>query len=207
MSAALMPHFGHNPCAAFGPPFDDLDADIILRSSDKVDFLVYKVILSKASSVFKNMFSLPQPGTHIKQDSRPIIDVAENGKVLAALLSVIYPGTLTMVDSLSLNDLLATLAAADKYDMAIASRRLLIESTNSKAIRDGLLEAFCAAYSRELGDAAWVAAKASLKHRLTLNDIGAKLQFTNGPALHALWRYHRACSAAAIEVISGYNFG
>jgi len=189
----------------FGPPFDDLDADIILRSCDKVDFLVYKAILSKASPVFKSMFSLPQPGTDIKQDSRFVIDAAENSKVLAALLSAIYPDILGMADPLSLNDLISTLATADKYDMATASRRLLVEFTNSKAFRDGPLEAFCAAHSRELGDAARIAAKESLKLRLTLNDIGAKLPFTNGPALYALWKYHRACSAAAIKA-TGCNF-
>jgi hypothetical protein len=88
MTAALnSKHFEHIPGTAFGLPFDDLDADTILRSSDKVDFLVYKVILSKTSPVFKSMFSLPQPGTDTKQDSHPVIDVAENSKVLAALLS------------------------------------------------------------------------------------------------------------------------
>jgi BTB/POZ domain len=191
--------FEHNLCTAFGPPFDDLDADIILRSSDKVDFLVYKVILSKASSVFKSMFSLPQPATDITQDSRLVVDVAENSKVLAALVSAIYPDTLAIADPLSLNDFIATLATADKYDMATASRRLLVDFTNSKAFRDAPLEAFCAAHSRELGDAARIAARESLKLRLTLNDIGTKLPFTNGPALYALWKYHRACSSAAIK--------
>ncbi|KAI0272559.1 hypothetical protein BC834DRAFT_857294 [Gloeopeniophorella convolvens] len=45
----------------FGPPFDDADADIILRSTDNVDFRVYSVILSKASAVFRD---LPPPGPH-----------------------------------------------------------------------------------------------------------------------------------------------
>ena len=89
--------------------------------------------------------------------------------------------------------------------MATASRRL-IAWTASSVLRDDPLEAFCAAYSRELGDAARIAARASLKHRLTLDDIGEKLQYTNGPALHKLWKYHRACSAAAVNGISSRNF-
>ncbi|KAI0255963.1 hypothetical protein BJV78DRAFT_1113987, partial [Lactifluus subvellereus] len=52
-------------------PFDDADADIILRSSDQVNFHVYKVILSVASPFFKDMFSLPQPvGADDRQNSR-----------------------------------------------------------------------------------------------------------------------------------------
>ena len=191
---------------AFGPPFDDTDADIILRSSDRVDFMVYKVILSKASPVFKTMFSLPQPATDTPQESLPIIDLAENSKALAALLSVIYPHTSGSDEPLSLDDLIAALDMARKYDMATASRRLLIDFGGSKAMKDSPLEAFCAAYSRELGEAAQIAATASLKHRLNLDDIGDTLEHTNGPAFHRLWKFHRACSAAALGAIYGYNF-
>lgn len=39
---------------------NDPDADVILRSSDMVDFLVRKSVLSEVSTFFKDMFSLPQ---------------------------------------------------------------------------------------------------------------------------------------------------
>ncbi|KAJ2966080.1 hypothetical protein NUW54_g13911 [Trametes sanguinea] len=42
------------------PPFDQ-PADIILRSSDGVDYNVYKWILKNASPIFADMCSLPQP--------------------------------------------------------------------------------------------------------------------------------------------------
>ena len=122
---------------AFGPPFDDTDADIILRSSDRVDFMVYKVILSKASPVFKTLFSLPQPPMDTPQGSLPITDLAENSKVLAALLSVIYPHTSESGsdEQLSLNDLIAALDMARKYDMATASRRLIVVFKGSEVIK------------------------------------------------------------------------
>ncbi|KZP05265.1 hypothetical protein FIBSPDRAFT_680381, partial [Athelia psychrophila] len=41
--------------------FDDHKADVILRSSNNVDFRCYKVLLSFASTFFDGMFSLPQP--------------------------------------------------------------------------------------------------------------------------------------------------
>lgn len=43
------------------PPFDKASADCILRSADQahVDFRVYRLVLSLASSVFESMFSLP----------------------------------------------------------------------------------------------------------------------------------------------------
>ena len=46
-------------------PFDDAKADLILRSSDEVPvhFRVFKIILSLASPVFADMFSMPSPST------------------------------------------------------------------------------------------------------------------------------------------------
>ena len=193
----------------FGPPFNDTDADIILRSSDRVDFIVYKVILSKASPVFKTMFSLPQPTTtDTPPDSNhPIVELAENSKVLVAFLSIVYPPTPMSPEPLSLDDLIAALDMARKYDIATMSDRLLIDFGGLKTLQKKPLEAFCAAYSRELAKAAKIAARASLKHRLTLDAIGDKLQYTNGPAFHSLWKFHRASSAAAVKAISGNVFG
>ncbi|KAI1795626.1 hypothetical protein LXA43DRAFT_1090787 [Ganoderma leucocontextum] len=45
------------------PPFDDEDAGITFRSSDDVDFRLYRVILAKASPVFRTMLELPQPSS------------------------------------------------------------------------------------------------------------------------------------------------
>ena len=55
-----------------------------------------------------------------------------------------------------------------------------------------------------VGEAARVAAIASLKHQMRwLDDIGDKLRFTNGPGLHHLWTFHRACSATAAGAVTG----
>src|SRR5579863_1495759 len=119
-----------NAVTVFGPPFNDTDTNIILRSSDRVDFIVYKVILSKASPVFKAMFSLPQPATDSDtqpNSRRPIVELAENSKVLAAFLSILYPPTPMSPEPLSLDDLIAALDMARKYDIATMSDRLLID--------------------------------------------------------------------------------
>ncbi|KAH9995446.1 hypothetical protein BJV74DRAFT_830146 [Russula compacta] len=192
---------------AFGPPFDDADADIILRSSDQVEFMVYKVILSKASPFFKTMFSLPQPRptTDTPQDPRPIIDLAENSRILAALLLAIYPLTSATADPLPLGDLIVALETVRKYDMASASEHFLRIFKESASTWGSPLEVFYAAYSHKLEEASRIAAKASLKHRLSLDDIGERLPNTNGPALYELWKFHRACSAAAVSTISSHH--
>jgi BTB/POZ domain len=190
---------------AFGPPFDDPDADIILRSSDQVDFHVYRVILSKASPVFKDMFSLPQPGgTDTTLNSHTVIDLPESSRTLATLLTAIYPiSPMSETDEEhSLSDHLAAIQAAKKYDMAVASEFFLRNFKDSTCVQDSPVKTFCVAYGLQLGEAAQIAAKASLKHRLSMDDIGDELQHTNRPALFQLWQFHRACSAAAITAIS-----
>lgn len=189
---------------AFGPPFDDADADTILRSSDQVDFYVYRVILSKSSPFFKTMFSLPQPDVaSVSEKQIPVISLTENSKTIAVLLTPIYPVVPSLTTKhASLDDMIDTFVAARKYDMAVVSQHLVQKFAESKVVKDSPVEAFCAVYSHGLGEAARVAARASLKHRMTLDDIGDKLRHTNGPALHQLWKFHRACSATAAEAVS-----
>lgn len=186
------------PSTPFGPPFDDDDADAILRSADQVDFYVYRVILSKSSPFFKSMFSLPQPNDRISE-KRPVVSVTENSRTVDVLLAFIYP---VENEAISLNNMVDALSAARKYDMVAVSQRLYEQFAASKIVQDSPVEAFCVAYSRKLGEAARIAAKASLKHRMNLDSIGDKLQYTNGPALHQLWKFHRACSATAAKAVS-----
>ncbi|KAH9004807.1 hypothetical protein EDB86DRAFT_3072274 [Lactarius hatsudake] len=187
----------------FGPPFDDADADTILRSSDQVDFYVYRVILSKTSLFFKSMFSLPQPDSGVSEKQIPIISLTENSKAIAVLLATIHPTVAAKsVQFVPLDVMIDALVAAKKYDMDVASQCLVQKFAMSKAVQDSPVEAFCLAYSHELGEAARLAAKASLKHRLRLDDIGDKLQYTNGPGLYQLWKFHHACSVTAVKVVS-----
>ena len=177
--------------------------------------MVYEVILSKASPLFKTMFSLPQPATDTRptvtpQDSRPIVFLAEHNKILATLLLAIYPPTRKLAsvqaEPLSLSDHIGVLDMARKYDMEATSCRLLIDFQASEALENNHLEAFYAAYRRELREAADVAARASLKYPFTLEAIGDEMQNIDGPAFFTLWKFHRACSAVAVKVNSDHNY-
>ncbi|EIW58580.1 uncharacterized protein TRAVEDRAFT_20544 [Trametes versicolor FP-101664 SS1] len=52
-------------------PFDLDTADIILRTSDQVDFRVHRAILAIVSPVFATMFRLPQPS--VSQGNEPVL--------------------------------------------------------------------------------------------------------------------------------------
>ena len=58
-----------------GPPFHDIipGITVVLRSSDDVDFFVFKSILAKVSDVFRDMFDLPNASPESSSPSKSII--------------------------------------------------------------------------------------------------------------------------------------
>ena len=71
-------------------PFNDKKADLILRSSDQVHFYVLKPVLSFASKVFADMFSIPSPPSE-HQDEIQVVPVPEDSTTLDLALRHIYP--------------------------------------------------------------------------------------------------------------------
>jgi hypothetical protein len=72
-------------------PFDVPDANLIVRSSDCVDFRVHTPVLAMASSAFKDLFSLPQPSDSKSDDDFPVVKLSEDSELLNSLVSIIYP--------------------------------------------------------------------------------------------------------------------
>lgn len=102
-------------------PFNKASADIILRSSDNVDFRVYRGILVASSSFFETMFALPQPPKDSSHDNlSPIIPVSEDSRILDNLLRLIYPLVDRVSEDLTLEDACSVLEAAMKYDIPTA---------------------------------------------------------------------------------------
>lgn len=104
-------------------PFDsDPGADVILLSSDGFEFRARMAILSFASPVFDDMFSLPQPGPDKQKQypnhkpPLPLIQLSETKTVIDILLRYCYPVPLAR----GMNDFdvaIAARSAAEKYDM------------------------------------------------------------------------------------------
>ncbi|KDQ20467.1 hypothetical protein BOTBODRAFT_124077 [Botryobasidium botryosum FD-172 SS1] len=104
--------------------FSSPKADIILRSSDDVEFRVHRLFLAEASTVFRDMLEIPQAQTQSAGElSLPIVDVTESEEVLDALLRWIYPWAgkpkVTAVAQME-----SYLVAASKYDIAVVLEAL-----------------------------------------------------------------------------------
>ena len=80
-------------------PFEVPDANIIIRSSDNIDFRVHKSLLAMASPFFKDLLSLPQPSDSEIVDGVPVVRLPESSELLNNLLSILYPVPTVMPNS------------------------------------------------------------------------------------------------------------
>ncbi|EMD39268.1 hypothetical protein CERSUDRAFT_47695 [Gelatoporia subvermispora B] len=103
-------------------PFTKPSADVILRSSDKVDFKVHKLMLSEASPVFETKFSLPQPsGPEAEASDSP---PSETSAIINQLLGFCYLMAHPDFGVGNLDQLAAVLETALKYDISAAVTHL-----------------------------------------------------------------------------------
>ncbi|KAF8140494.1 hypothetical protein EV363DRAFT_1126183, partial [Boletus edulis] len=116
--------------------------DVILRSSEKESFYSWKILLSMSSPVFSDMFTLPQPDTvdverDVCDDQLPVIDVEEDSRTLAHILSLCHPPSCVgqRVQLTSLPELRDVLEATEKYDMGNALRAALEALSNPSFLR------------------------------------------------------------------------
>ncbi|KAI8985547.1 hypothetical protein BD414DRAFT_57707 [Trametes punicea] len=141
-------------------PFNKNNADVILRSSDHVDFRVYSQILMAASPVFEDMFRVPQPPAdeQHQKDGLPIVELSEDSAAIESVLRLSYPILKPVLrrSVLDVEKLERALRAAMKYEMELATS-LLIRDLYSLASFSPL-SAFGLACRLHLEDAARVAA-------------------------------------------------
>ncbi|KZT40233.1 hypothetical protein SISSUDRAFT_1118420 [Sistotremastrum suecicum HHB10207 ss-3] len=100
------------------------DGDLIVRTSDNVEFKIHKVIMALASQVFRDMQTLDSTNTLIfsPENPTPVVDVSEPSQLFDVLLRLIYP--VPQPDLTSLDLVADLLVAADKYLMTTVMGQL-----------------------------------------------------------------------------------
>ena len=97
MSVLSLVREHQNPQAQINPIISPLepsrvpDANLVLRSSDLVDFRVHKSVLALVSPFFEDLLSLPQPSDGEIVDGLPVIRMSEDSGLLSCLVSILYP--------------------------------------------------------------------------------------------------------------------
>ena len=163
------------------------NADVILQSSDLVDFYVQRSVLIVSSPFFKDMFSLPQPPNGAVPDSLPVVHLSEDAETLDSLISMLYPVLPEMPSSS--DSALALLAAATKYDMDRVqssireeiNRRGLLSLTPAESFR-----MYAVACSKGLIPEMESFARLTLCHPLSFRSLGDALLSFEGQALRYL---------------------
>src|SRR5258708_19285203 len=175
-------------------PFDVPDPDLILRSSDLVDFRVHKPVLTMASPVFKDLFTHPPPSDSKSNDHLPVVKLPEDSELINSLISVIYPVdkavpnsyekvlyllvTWSAVELTLYHKVLYLLAACQKYDMVSAQSFIRSEVSCGRFPAPMGVEAFPAyaiAMGKKLIPGIENAARQTLNHPMTFEILGEVL--------------------------------
>ncbi|KAJ7481368.1 hypothetical protein B0H11DRAFT_2023605 [Mycena galericulata] len=175
---------------AFIPTFPLVDsphADIILRSSDGVDFHVQRGILALVSPFFRTMFTLPQPES---SSEIPKIEMQEDAALLDRALRLFYPGGQPVV--------VATLEEL----------RTVMEVLISKYDVQYIVPVIKQHLEQYMGTQPLVVYAVALTHQWKDLDTDAppELRHITGTAYHNLLRYHQRCGAAARGVVQNLTW-
>jgi len=188
----------------FGAPFNRKDADLIIRSSDQVDFHVHKSNLVMASVGFEDRFPTPGPSSRDQGPKKPVIDLTEDSKTLHRLLTMLYPVEWSMPETLE--DAHALLATCQKYQMDSTLMRIRSLLKDHKPPLYTVQSSFHAygiarRYHPKLKEEALVAARLTLERPLDFHECGEDLRFVSGADLLKLWRYRAECIKVGMDCI------
>ena len=181
-------------------PFDHAKADIILRSSDNVDFRVFKLFLSLASPFFETLFDIPQPveedGDQEVKDGLAVVPVTEDSETLDALLRFCYPCTLVDDPKLEvLQDAMDILEAARKYSLDVIEKKARQAIANPKILEVEPLRCFAIAHHGRLREETLLAAKYTLAQPL-IPSWFQEIDLVAATDLLSLLTYHKKCGDA-----------
>jgi len=200
--------------ATMDDEFNVPNGDIILRTtqgSPNRDFRVHKLVLSLASPVFADMFSLPQPrsdGSGAKSpsgevDGVEVIDVTDPPQALDLILRHIYPFVPPNVDSLDL--LVEGLVVADKYNVESARAKLRAQLT--KFVNEDPLRVYAIACRFGFGEEAEAASTLTTTRYLPgLADLPDDMKYVSVPAYHKLVVLHANYRDSIEDVADGVLF-
>ena len=183
-------------------PFDNSEADLIIRTSDNVEYRVNKLRLRDASSCFADMLALPalvSPKSGMPID---VVDVAEPSATWEYILRITY--ATPPLKPIPHGQLWQLFQAAKKYDMpgvrwALGQVLAGIPYTSE----ENTLRAYILAYTFSFPDIASAAARASLSQ--PREAFVPELHLASS-AVHFRWtEYRRACVDAATAFARNKN--
>ncbi|KAI6112930.1 hypothetical protein F5141DRAFT_1202672 [Pisolithus sp. B1] len=192
-------------------PFDHVKADVILRSSDDVDFRVFKLFLSLASPFFETLFDLPQPSEEMNtdveiKDGLPVIPVSEDSKTLDPLLRFCYPCTLSDDPALEdFREVVNVLEAAKKYSLDAIERTVCKSLFNPKILEANSMRCFAIACHARMQDECALSARHTLREPLVPTWF-EEIELITSSELLSLLSYHKKCGDAVQTLKASFSW-
>ncbi|KAF4602910.1 hypothetical protein EYR38_003314 [Pleurotus pulmonarius] len=190
-------------------PFDDESADTILRSCDGTDFHVFKGVLIIHSSIFRDMFSLPDvPDVNQQQAGKPVVDLQEPSSTLDTLLRFCYPAHVyPKIPSKEM--FIDVMDAAKKYEMEFLYEKIATSFTNDGALRVSPLECYALAVGFKLPGLATESARRCT--RISSDGMIDLAMSSDSRCLSAkdfshLLHFCRECRKACQKLVNGRDF-
>ncbi|KAJ3483668.1 hypothetical protein NLI96_g6161 [Meripilus lineatus] len=186
------------------PPFDKPNANLILRSSESIDFRVRRGIMEEVSSVFEDMLSIPQPPSQDKNKDVdydgdvPIVQLTEHSSTILLVLKLCYPGP-GPSSPISKDSVAAVYEATRKYMMDWPMKTTedqLMEWAQTEPYR-----VYAIALKLQFVDLIRHAAKHSLRYPL-LGPYCEELEQITAGSLHRLLKYRQAHVDAMMQLMN-----
>ena len=196
----------------YPPDIPRWNLDLILRSSDNVNFHVAKIFLDIASPLFRDMFShLPVSTPAEIEGERPVIRVTEHSKTLRVLLMYCYPPSIATTFGRfdQLEELKELFEAAHKYQMSGVLRSAGCALVKQQQfLEQQPLHVYIIACRYKLDREAVIAARYTLTIPVSERTYDPDMEFISAGALHRLNDFHFNCGRAAQGVVctTTYNW-
>lgn len=181
-------------------PFDLPEAEVVLVSSDDVEFRIYKHIIQLSSTVLHTRLQDITPPAPLT------ITVSEHSRIISILLQLCYPMPEPRLEDM--HDISVALAAAEKYEMQRAAQvlraALNLRKDNTSEDPFTLYAIACHFGMRELAVAA---AKSTLRTELMRSSV-SELEAIgiSGGCFYRLLEYHRRCRAAVRSIFDNNDW-
>jgi len=188
------------PCNA-DSPFDPAShtPDVILRSSDNVDFYVMKTFLAFSSpDVFGGMFTLPQTQPNIPSSSGlHIVPVTEDSEALRILLLHCYPLDPQDEDN-DVGDIVRAMSAARKYAMDFTEKKIekRLSSKTPSLLDENPLHVYAVACRYGLEELGRAAARKTLEIPPSHLPPSPELNHITGMDMYQLTKFRHRCVEA-----------
>ncbi|KAI0633994.1 hypothetical protein C8Q77DRAFT_1156856 [Trametes polyzona] len=183
---------------------DSSIGDLIIRTSDQVDFYVLGRRIADVSPIFSAMFSLPQaPKDAQEGEGRPVVDVSEPSAVWKKLLPLIH---VDVEPELSLEDIRALTEASRKYELPGVRSRMRIHLLRPALLEERPFDMYAFACAQGLEDVALAAARLTLRLP-TVPPAASDFAHVSGRAVVRLLQYRRDCVNAARAAIAVKEVG